>query len=73
MMVLLYLVMHTLQILTIESECDIVVACPLDGDQTFSSFGTSTSLTNSHPLVNSQVILMEGDSRKNWCVITYFL
>ncbi len=64
MMVLLYLVRHTLQILTTESKWDIVVACPLNGDQTFSSFGTSTSLTNSHPLANSQVILMEGDSEK---------
>jgi len=73
MMVLLYLVRHTLQILTIESKWDIVVARPLNGDQTFSSFGTSTSFTNSHPLGSSQVILMEGDSRKNWCVITYFL
>jgi len=58
MMVLLYLVRHTLQILTIESKWDIVVACPLNGDQTFSSFGTSTSVTNSHPLANSKLILM---------------
>jgi hypothetical protein len=51
MMVLLYLVRHTLQNLTIESKWDIVVACPLNGDQTFTPFGTSTSLTNFHPLM----------------------